>query len=474
MMFGCNSCHSGGSAPTVQITGPTSVLPGDTQTYTVTVSEIGSQHRAGLDFGATAGTLAVGGPNSGGTKLAGGEITHTGAKAGNGTVVTFSFQWTAPASFSSETIRGWGNAVNFNNLNTVDQASYATLVIQAAATPTPTSTRTQTSTRTSTDTPTQTPTPTDTPTRTQTLTPTQTATATDTATIPPPMHDAVVLPAKAVNAIIRTTNQTVVTKKLKVRVLNADPAGSPDQTIQLNQTNECGMGITISQPDFDPVAPGDQNTIVVRPGQTKSATILIDVTPAASTLYYRKAPARCSVSVDALFPLVMGNADPTATNNSITVDLNILDKTDVPEQSLTHETVTQSLPPLVLKIGAGGFGKTKIVKVKTTNADVLPILEFPGHDITVNNPILCGWLTAGTIDFDPSTPGGDNPITVKGGATKPALLPITVQAADVHTPNQRAPLRCTVDIKSVSPTDPDPIPSNNITKFTIDVLDKND
>lgn len=443
-MFGCNGCHAGGAAPTVGITGPTTLAPGATGTYILSISEVALQHRGGLNIGATAGMFSTGGPNSGSTQLIGNEITHTAPKAGNGTDVLFSFQWTAPLVFTSATLRGWGNAVNFTNTSAGDLAAYTTLVVNAGATPTPT------------------------------ITPLPSETPTVTATPTPGMNDAVILPAKAVNAVIRNVNQVLVTKKLKVKVLNANPTGSLPQTIELAQSNECGGGLTISQPDFDPTTGGDQTSIVVNPGKTKVATVTIDITQAAYSLYYRKAANRCSITVSASFPLVMGNSDPSPTNNSITVDLNILDKTDLPEQSITHETLTKSLPPVVIKIPDGAIGKTKNIPLKVTNADILPAIEIPGHDITINDPVICAWFTPSFIDFIKSTPAVDNPITVKGGATKAASWELTVANADVSTPNKKAPLRCLIDVKAVSPTDPDPIPANNTTKLTVDVIDNND
>ncbi|HVM95209.1 MAG TPA: choice-of-anchor V domain-containing protein, partial [Candidatus Acidoferrales bacterium] len=124
---GCNQCHSGGATPIVTLSGPQAVLPGSTTEYLLQIFEIGSQHRGGLDFGATAGTLAVGGSHSSFTQNAFGEITHTSPKPGDGTSVKFSFLWTAPNTLTTETLRGWGNAVNFSGTNSGDAASYTTL-----------------------------------------------------------------------------------------------------------------------------------------------------------------------------------------------------------------------------------------------------------------------------------------------------------------------------------------------------------
>ena len=141
---GCNQCHSGGSAPTVTLTGPTSVTPGSTSEYLLEIVEVGLREKGGLDAGASAGTLAVGGAHASGTKLFSGEITHTTPKDSDGTSVKFSFLWTAPAGGGTSTLRAWGNAVNGNGLPTGDRAAFASLDVDTGptASPTPTSTPT--------------------------------------------------------------------------------------------------------------------------------------------------------------------------------------------------------------------------------------------------------------------------------------------------------------------------------------------
>ena len=71
------------------------------------------------------------------------EITHSSPKPADvWNVVTFSFQWTAPAAFTSATLTAWGNAVNLSHSPSGDAASSDTLEIfsSTADTPTPTAT----------------------------------------------------------------------------------------------------------------------------------------------------------------------------------------------------------------------------------------------------------------------------------------------------------------------------------------------
>ncbi|MEO6027452.1 MAG: choice-of-anchor V domain-containing protein [Candidatus Binatia bacterium] len=153
---GCNGCHAGGTAPTVTLTGPLSVQPDSTHEYTVTVSDVGMQHLAGLNVVGPSGVLATGGGAATGTQTiagAGGlaEITHTAPKAAAGGVTTFSFLWTAPSAFTSVTLAAWGNAVNGNFSSAGDRASRRTLDIINATLPTAVPTATPTPVATPTD-----------------------------------------------------------------------------------------------------------------------------------------------------------------------------------------------------------------------------------------------------------------------------------------------------------------------------------
>jgi hypothetical protein len=143
---GCNACHFGGLAPTVTLTGPTTVAASSTNDYTLQISVVGAQNKGGLNVAATDGTLAVGGSAASGTQTITGknglkEITHSGAKMSSGGFVTFSFHWTAPSVGGSVTFTGWGNAVNGNFNRSGDMAAVATLVVTVTGgsnTPTPT------------------------------------------------------------------------------------------------------------------------------------------------------------------------------------------------------------------------------------------------------------------------------------------------------------------------------------------------
>ena len=109
----CTSCHSNGTAPTVTLTGPTTVASGSTNSYTLTVGGTGNK---GLDVAASAGTFTAGT----GTKVQNSEITQTSPS----TTGSWTFSWTAPVVTSTTTATLWAAAVNgfSGGTGTVQQA----------------------------------------------------------------------------------------------------------------------------------------------------------------------------------------------------------------------------------------------------------------------------------------------------------------------------------------------------------------
>jgi len=128
----CNVCHSGGVAPIVTLTGPTTVDAGSTQTYTLQI--LGGQNVAGgLDVSATDGVLTVREP---GTQLVGAELTHTTPRGalscGIFSCVTWTFNWTAPLTPGTSTIYGAGNSVDLVTGTGGDAASNDVLTINVS------------------------------------------------------------------------------------------------------------------------------------------------------------------------------------------------------------------------------------------------------------------------------------------------------------------------------------------------------
>jgi hypothetical protein len=131
-------CHnlSPSQNVTVTISGPDSIVAGQTGSYSVTIKG-GPLVRAGTDIAASTGTLAPQGPD---LRLdnTDGELTHVLPKAPSGNAVTFNFFYTAPASTGTITLFANGNSVNFNgNADPGDMWNFApnkTIVITSAFT----------------------------------------------------------------------------------------------------------------------------------------------------------------------------------------------------------------------------------------------------------------------------------------------------------------------------------------------------
>lgn len=125
----CNACHGGGSTPIVNLTGPGTVLAGESVIFTLSVQSAApaQQTAAGLDVSATAGTLASLG---GDTQVMDGEITQTSPKNNTAGSASFSFGWTAPMSApQTVTLYAAGNSVNLDGVPGGDHHANTTLSV---------------------------------------------------------------------------------------------------------------------------------------------------------------------------------------------------------------------------------------------------------------------------------------------------------------------------------------------------------
>jgi len=104
----CGSCHGNvSSATTVSFANlPTNAIAGQTYTAQLIMSHA-TNVKYGFNIYATGGTFTT---VSSGTKLSGGQLTHSTVLT-NGTV---NFKWTAPSTPGTYTIDAVGNAVNGN------------------------------------------------------------------------------------------------------------------------------------------------------------------------------------------------------------------------------------------------------------------------------------------------------------------------------------------------------------------------
>jgi hypothetical protein len=122
----CTGCHSSGTAPTVTMTGPTSVASGSTNTYTISVSTV-TAGNGGVDVAASAGTFAAGT----GTKVLNGEIVHSAPSSTH----SWTFSWTAPTVTAATTATLYAAAIDSFSGGTGTKQQNITVT---AAAPTPT------------------------------------------------------------------------------------------------------------------------------------------------------------------------------------------------------------------------------------------------------------------------------------------------------------------------------------------------
>ncbi len=347
-------------------------------------------------------------------------------------------------------------------------------------TPTVTTTPTRTSTRTNSATPSATPTPSPTWTPTTTPTPATTATPlppTSTVTITPTpafKYDSVVLPPAPLKVTI-PLGLTSLTKFLKVKVVNADVTPSlekPGHVIRLVASDgDCPAGTVSGLPDFDLRTPGAQDAALVAGGQAKKAVVPLAISSAAFTSFNLRSPYRCTLMLQAVAVVAGGNADPTPDNDSVGVELNVIDAND-PYQTDVHQTVIASIAPLHIRIKKGVSAVTKTVRAVVGNADDL---DTAGHAITVTaSDGDCPAGTVGAVAFRiPIAPNEPNTVLVAADANASGALSVTVSASAFTTANAVSPRRCTAVLSAAGPSG-DADLSNNTAKLIIDVVDRND
>ncbi len=130
---GCGGagCHGASSISTsVRIEGPTAVVRGSMNTYTLVITNMGFlQDSAGLDISATSGTLGTAAEATQ-TQLRSGEVTHSARIAGTPSGEwRIAFRWSAPAASGAATINAAANATNSNFSAGGDQWNTGSLMI---------------------------------------------------------------------------------------------------------------------------------------------------------------------------------------------------------------------------------------------------------------------------------------------------------------------------------------------------------
>ncbi len=115
------------------LSGPASVTPGATNTYTLVVSG-GPAVEAGMDVSANGGTLTA---TMAGTKMSGADVVHSAPRAVSSGSASFTFSWTAPASNGTYTIYAAGLSSNNGNNDSGDGTARTTLTVSVTGVGTP-------------------------------------------------------------------------------------------------------------------------------------------------------------------------------------------------------------------------------------------------------------------------------------------------------------------------------------------------
>jgi uncharacterized protein (TIGR03382 family) len=119
-------CHSGGAAPTVEISGPTTLAAGETGQYSLIIR--GGPAQAGGTNIAVSGTAAsLEAATGSGLRKASSELTHSSPKSFSNGEVRFDFSMIAPTTGGTVTLFGAGNSANRNAANTGDGVATAKL-----------------------------------------------------------------------------------------------------------------------------------------------------------------------------------------------------------------------------------------------------------------------------------------------------------------------------------------------------------
>jgi hypothetical protein len=197
------------------------------------------------------------------------------------------------------------------------------------------------------------------------------------------------------------------------------------------------------------------------------------ISSAAFTSFNRKAVVRCRLTFAANTLSVGATIDPVPSNNTMSVELNVIDMND-PEQMTVHESVISSIAPIAVTIPRSTGTLAVTVRPKVGNADYLVVSDTHALTVTASDGD-CPSGTVGVVDLDRHTPGTQNVVVLAGGHTRGGLLALTINAGAFATANAASPNRCAALLRVDGPAgNVEPDSTNNTTRLVIDVLDHND
>jgi hypothetical protein len=131
----CSNCHRGdGAAPTVTLSGPGALNPGQTGDYTLTIQPAGGsdQTQGGLNVAVPGGGTLIAGS---GTEISSGEIVQSSPQRGTGTL-SWSFQWQAPSAGGTYNMYGVGLSTDGNGTGGDEESTdMLAITVQAGNSP---------------------------------------------------------------------------------------------------------------------------------------------------------------------------------------------------------------------------------------------------------------------------------------------------------------------------------------------------
>ena len=320
----------------------------------------------------------------------------------------------------------------------VDPTAVPTATVPVPATATPTSTWTRVPTRTATGVPTRTP----------PAPPTATATATAA-----PQHDSVVAALRPKTMRIGAGGSTT-TAVVRVKVTNADAASPSEnaghQVRLVADLGDCPAGTVLGAPDFENATVGDQDVVTLKGGKSKNARVRVQVDAAA----FAGRGSRCVLRFTAATVAPPSSLDPVPTNNTASLELNVIDANHTPTTP-----VLRSVVPVKLTIARGASAATHTVWPELAKA---------------SRSALSGPVTLTMTDTDCPTDMVQGPTAT--GARSGTVAPVVVLAAKPEmftAANLRSPSRCRARLRASGPGI-DPSDPTATSALVIDVLDKND
>jgi parallel beta-helix repeat protein len=285
------------------------------------------------------------------------------------------------------------------------------------------------------------------------------------------VHDSVMLPLPPLTFGL-WPGMSSLTIPLRVVVLNADYIPRPELPGHVIQVvadpGTCPPGTLATSPSFVYGANPPQDSMLLPGGRGAAAWFTLSINRDAFTSPGGRAVARCVMHFSALGP----GTDPTPDNNTIDVELNVIDLNDS-ASTLVPDTAIRSMGPLTLVLWPGQASNQWRIPFVITNVDPDGWRARQTHMVTVTaRDGTCPPGVVQGVDVDLRTPGNQSSTSVYAGWGVVGLLNLSIDANAFTTTSLWSRARCSI---SVEVSDPDDMaPANNVTNMQIDVVDAND